>query len=284
VSGFDLVAENENVSVSEVVVVPHGQQASGGPRAAGIGYAEHELLNRGDSVTVWLTPADLVRFIPLPEGAGPEGWSLVIGAGTTSGPVLVNGQWGFWAFLDPTYQWGYSFWLSGPGGFVDFGPLDPNGSMPDKTSIALAQNRVGGVEVVDLRQTYPLWKIVSSVIDGQFSAGEGYSTSPSHTGEAVSVRNSTWASGINVYYAGPAAYVVVRELDESGAQTKNGDGTPREWLVSAAMANYGTRESTISGFAPVQTGRSVILIVPTRNESAYGSYNLLVESVEPAKG
>ena len=273
-----IVAESGDITISGTPV------SANSSRPAGTGYAEHDVLNRGDVVTVWLTPAELVRFLPVAEMVGPEGWSLVVGNGTTSGAVQVNGQWGFWVFLDSTASWGYSFWLQGPGGFMDFGSLDLDDPPKDGASLALAAVRAGGVEVVDLRQTWPRWKLVSSTIDGQFSAGEGYSTGPSHNGEAVAVRNDPGAVGLNVYYAGPAAYVIVRELDDAGAETKNGDGTPREWLLSPGGANYGSTESSLSGFVPTQTGRASVLIVPATQNSRFGAYDLLVESVENGKG
>jgi hypothetical protein len=253
--------------------------ASSAARSAGTGYAWHDELRRGDTVQVSLSPADLVRFMPVPEifGTRPGDWSLDVSGGSASGPVLVNGQWGFWVFLNPSTFWGYDYWLRGPAGYSEWGPIDPDEPNPGDPGLKASVAREGGVELIDLRGRWPMWARVSGTIDGNFSAGQGWDRQLSHIGEAVAVRLDSQVSGVNVHYAGDGAYVIVRELDETGAQTYNGDGTAREWLVSSATPRYGTYQTAVSGYVPVSTGRASIEIVPLSDQAQFGAYDLLVE-------
>lgn len=276
-SGVAVVGENPGAAAGETLV----------SRPAGHGYAWHETLRRGDTVEIWFSAADLLRFMPVPEVVSPKGWSLDVTGGSASGPVKFGGQWGFWVYLDPSAS-NRSFWLRGPGGFIDWGSIDPTDPALGGNDLATTVRRDGGVEVIDLRPgngEFRWWGRASGSIDGWIDAGSDWNQGYAHSGEAVAVRLGDGVGGINVFYAGSNASVIVRELDENGAVVRDAFGAPHEWLVSNQSPRPAWDAPTsVSAFVPIQTGRAVIIITPASQSASYGRYDVLVEHAGYAKG
>lgn len=254
---------------SEVTGLPPSSPDDG--RYAGSGYSARDLVGRDDLIWVILNPAELVAFMPVDAVDGNVGlWSLTVYGGSASGATWHDGHWGFWVRVNPRQSF-YWYSLNGPegSGWGVIDPADVPGSYANGSSVAITPT--DGVQIADLRAKE--WVAQSGFIDGHIDekGSPGSLTEwPSHRADGIALRAWSWQT-IQVSYAGPAAWLLVQELDEYGQVVHRPDGSASEWaFFSGPGQSY--ESSALQGSFSLPSGRARVIVTPADNTSRGNPY------------
>lgn len=271
-ASLKLVGENPDVSVSETTV----GATTGSGRYAGYGETYYYEVSRGQTIWVYLNPPDLesfVPFTPLP-GTYAGGYTLELDDGTKVHLTALNGVQGFLVHVDPA-AWQSGYWIIGPNGYMEWGTLDPTniaGSRSGGSSVGI--QRAEGVEVIDMRVATSGHTQLIGTIDGQVALENQWGwNAGSYVADAIALRANQWEN-LKIHYAGPSAWMIIREVDENGQILKNSDGTVRERLVEP---NLSTGSDTyFDADLWLESGRAVLTVVPGDASSKWRPYQVTV--------